>query len=475
MSTLTLMRSNVAEASSSAAAQASLGAILALHAVVLSHADSRGAAGAFVRELALRLRCDRVSLGFCHGLRVQLVAVSDGLTAPSGTPLAERLTACLAEALDQRASLLLPDLRAHAHPRITLAQGRLIEAEGGSVASVPIVAAGVAVGALCAQRRAGPAFTAQELESLEHLACLAGPVLHLMRVNERPLHESMRARLRQRFERLKQPEQAALRYALIAVPLVLAALTGLPADVHIGGHARLEGAVQRVLVAPADGFLKRVNVRPGDRVRSGQVLVELAEQDLQLEKQRWQSQLAQYENAYGAANARADRAQLVINQARVAEAEAQLELVNMKLERGRIEAPFDGLVVQGDLSQSLGMPLQQGAELMTIVPRDQFRVIVEVDERDVGAVRVGQAGSVALSALPWNSMPVRIQRITPMASVLEGRNVFEVEAELLEKTADLRPGLQGSARIQAGRQPLLFSWSRRLVDSARLTFWEWFG
>jgi Barrel-sandwich domain of CusB or HlyD membrane-fusion/GAF domain len=466
----TPLRSNAADSGRDAQA-----ALLDLHAVVLSHADLRSAAAALVRETALQFGYDRVCLGFARGDRVELLALSDGLPAADGTPLAERLNAALAEALDQRASLLLPESRAQAQPRITLAHRALLDAEGGCAASVPIVAAGVTVGALCAQRRGSAVIGPRDLEVLEHLACLAGPALNLMRLNERPLRETVLQRLSQGWERLKQPQKTGLRYALIGTALLLAGLTWLPADVHVGGHARLEGAVQRVLVAPADGFLKRVHARPGDSVQAGQTLIELAEQDLQLEKIRWQSQLAQFENAYGAANARADRAQLVINQSRIAEAEAQLELVEMKLARGRIEAPFDGLVIQGDLSQSLGAPLQQGSELMTIAPRDQFRVIVEVDERDIAALRVGQAGSVALSALPWDSLAVRVKRITPIATALEGRNVFEVEAELLEKSAELRPGLQGSARIHVGRQPLLWSGSRRLVEAARMTWWEWFG
>ncbi|MFZ2651430.1 MAG: HlyD family efflux transporter periplasmic adaptor subunit [Burkholderiaceae bacterium] len=455
--------------------QAALRALLDLHAAVLSHADLRGAAAALVSQTAAHFGYDRVSLGFARGDRVELLALSDGVAAAIGTPLVERLSAAMAEALDQGASLLVPESRAQAHPRITLAQRRLLDTEGGSVASVPIVAAGVSVGALCAQRRGSTVIRPNELEVLEHLACLAGPALHLMFLNERPLRETARQRLRQWWEGLKRPEQSALRYSFIGVALLLVGLTWMPADFYVGGHARLEGAVQRVLVAPADGFLKSVHARPGESVRAGQTLIEFAEQDLQLERIRWQSQRAQFENAYGAANARADRAQLVINQSRIEEAEAQLELVEMKLARGRIEAPFDGLVIQGDLSQSLGAPLQQGSELMTIAPRDQFRVIVEVDERDIAALRIGQTGSVALSALPWNSLAVRVKRITPIASALEGRNVFEVEAELLEHSAELRPGLQGSARILAGRQTMLLNWSRRLVEATRMTWWEFFG
>ena len=293
-----------------------------------------------------------------------------------------------------------------------------------------------------------------------------------MRLNQRSLAERLRDAARHAWA--DHGRRRARRIG-IAAAVLLAVLALLPLQWQIGGRARLEGEVQRLLVAPADGFLRQVHARPGDTVKAGQVLVELADQDLQLEQQRWQSTLAQHENAYATANAHADRAQQVIHQSRAAEAEAQLALVQMKLERGRIEAPFDGLVVQGDLSQSLGAPLAQGAELLTLAPQGRFRVIVEVDERDIAQVAVDQQGSLALSALPWDTLPIRVARITPVATPLEGRNVFEVEAALLAPGAQLRPGLQGSAHIVVGRRPWLFGASHRVVDGARRLWWEWWG
>jgi hypothetical protein len=80
-------------------------------------------------------------------------------------------------------------------------------------------------------------------------------------------------------------------------------------------------------------------------------------------------------------------------------------------------------------------------------------VIVEVDERDIGRIRVGQPGSLALSALPWDTLPLAVTRITPMASAVEGRNVFEVEAALDAQPDSLRPGLRGVARLRWGASP----------------------
>ena len=447
------------------------GAAVDLQAALLSQATLREAGTAWVRTLADTFAFDRVALGLCRHGDWSTDALTSGPAIGAGTPAFDRLRRAWSEALDQSATIVFPETRNAAHPRITLAHSRLQANPAAGLATLPLVAAGRQIGALTVERHAGPV-TAPEVDTLEHLACLAAPVLQLMQLNQRGTVERLRDTLHQLWT--DHGHRQARRGAAVAA-LLLAAAVLVPLPWQIGGHARLEGAVQRVLVAPADGFLRKVNARPGETVKAGQVVVELADQDLQLEQQRWQSALAQHENAYAAANAHADRTQQVIHQSRVAEAEAQLALVQMKLERGRIAAPFDGLVVQGDLSQSLGAPLNQGAELMTLAPLGQFRVIVEVDERDIASVAVGQSGSLALSALPWDTLPLRVVRITPIATPLEGRNVFEVEAQLLAPGATLRPGLQGSAHIVVGRSPWLVSASRRLVDSARLAWWGWWG
>ena len=443
-----------------------------LQAALLAQPRLAEAGAAWVHELAAQFGFDRVAFGLRHGGESRAVASTGKASASaSAADTADRLRRAWDEALDQSATLALPDPRPQAHPRITLAHSRLRDTPAGAVASVPLVAAGVAIGAVTVERHAGP-ITAAELEALEHGACLAAPVLQLMQLNERSTTE----RLRDAWSELRaSPARAGWRRAALAGAALFAFAALWPIDWRIGGHARLEGTVQRLLVAPADGFLREVHARPGEAVKAGQVLVELADQDLQLEQQRWQSALAQYENATAAANARADRSQQVIQQSRAAEAQAQLDLVQMKLDRGRIEAPFDGIVVQGDLSQQLGAPLTQGAELMTVAPLGGFRVIVEVDERDIATVAPGQTGSLALSALPWDSWPIRVTRITPMAAALEGRNVFEVEATLLAPGPGLRPGLQGTAKIVVGQRSWLASASRRLVDGARVALWGWWG
>jgi multidrug efflux pump subunit AcrA (membrane-fusion protein) len=85
--------------------------------------------------------------------------------------------------------------------------------------------------------------------------------------------------------------RAGLAIAAAAVALLIAAV--LPVDDPVSAPARVEGAEQRALSAPVDGYLSRVHVRPGDAVRADQVLVALDDRDLELERLRWRTEAEQ--------------------------------------------------------------------------------------------------------------------------------------------------------------------------------------
>ena len=78
--------------------------------------------------------------------------------------------------------------------------------------------------------------------------------------------------------------------------------------------------------------------------------------------------------------------------------DARLALLDAQLARSRMLAPFDGVVMEGDLSQTLGAAVERGQRLFQLAPLDEQRIIVEVDERDVAALRPGQAGELRLTA-----------------------------------------------------------------------------
>ena len=447
--------------------------ILELQAAVVSHETFAEAAAAFATEVAAALHFDRAAIGLAPRGTARIVATSHTADFEPHGELFRAFAAAMDEALDQSSTIAFP--AAHgARPLITLAHAELHRRYGGgSVCTIPLVSRGAAFGALTLVRAGGDPVRAEEIALCERVASALAPVLELKHGIERPWHQRLRRGLRKAAGRVVEPGNLASKLGIGVAAGILAGLLFVPVQYRVGAQARIEGSVQRALVAPADGFLRRAHVRPGDRVKTDQVLAELAEDDLRLEHRKLQSEHTQHENAASAALARADRAQYAIAQAKADETRAQVELLDAQLVRGRVQAPFDGVIIKGDLSQSLGAPVRKGEVLLTIAASDKFRLLMEVDERDIGSIAAGQNGSVALGALSDRALRFRVERVTPVATAREGRNFFEVEGALEDTPPVLRPGLQGVAKIEAGRRPLAWIWTHRLIEGLRLGLWSW--
>ena len=418
---------------------------------------------------------ERVSIGLHEAGRTRLIATSHLDLAQLPVELEPALLGAMDEALEQGLTLACPAADEGGDP--LLVEHRLLQRlVGGAVATVPLGTAGRPLAAVCVERRgASPdaGFSADELQRLERLLVLAAPALRWMHAGTEPGLRRLRRDLLRGLAALRQPERRASRHWLLGAAVMVTLAAIVPLEDPVAGRARIEGAEQRVMAAPTDGFIKTAHVRPGDQVRAGAPLVDLLEADLRLEADRWTSQLAQHENAYAAAMGRSDRVAASTSIARVSEAQAQLALVTEQLARGRIVAPFDGQVIQGDLSQQIGAPVRQGDALLTLAKSGRHRVIVEVDEVDIARVQAGQQGRLALSSLPWDREDLVVERIAPLARAVDGRNVFEVEAHLLGTRAELRPGLLGRADIVSGRAPLLWGWTRHALLRLRVALWAW--
>lgn len=444
-----------------ARAQSSQDAVLRCQAALLARGPLEQAATALAAELAEVLQCRRVSVGLLEDDCIRVVGSSQAGDIDPRHDAAAAIAAAMHEALDQQLSLGWPALAGS--EAITLAHRQL--AVTAHACSIPLVADAKALGALTLERDAPP-FTALDIAIGEDVASFCAPVLAMKRDAGRPLTRRARAWIAQRLER-----ESGRRKAWLAAAAVLALAVAVPLPWRVSAPARLEGAVQRAVVASADGFLQQVNVRPGDRVQAGQLLGQLSSQDLELERRRRESEMRQHENAYRAAQARNDRTQMVVSQSRAAEAQALLTLAETQLDRSQLVAPFDGVVIKGDLTQNLGAPVKKGEVLMVLSPSDQFRLILEVDEADIAAVRVGQRGQLALAARPEQALAFTTRRIVPLATAADGRNYFEVEAALDAPQPDLRPGLSGIAKVDAGLRPLAWLLLHRAADWLRLALW----
>lgn len=455
-------------------ARARLETVLDLIAAGLDQESFKDACRMAVTRLALKLGCERVGIGFVRRGYAHVVAVSHSAEFGKQMNLVRKLGEAMDEALDQRTVILFPP--AAGDPHITRAHAALAESHGcGAILTTPLFVKDRFVGAVTFERPADRPFGAEEIATAECIASVIGAVLDDKRLNDRWLVTKAADALGAQLGRLFGPGHLVRKSVLVGLLLLAAFAYFAKGAYRVVADAGVEGEVQRAIVAPYNGFIRTAPVRAGDRVADGQVLATLDDRDLALQRLRWvterQRKLYEYEKALGERN----RAEAKITQTEAEQAEAQINLIDEQMVRAKLYAPFDGLVVSGDLSQAIGGAVQRGQLLFEIAPLDRYRILLDVDESQIGDVRVGERGELVVTSLPSEAFGFKVSKITPVARAKEGRNFFQVEAQLDSVPPQIRPGMRGVGKIDVDERRLVWIWTRSFMSWLKISLWRWGG
>ncbi len=252
-------------------------------------------------------------------------------------------------------------------------------------------------------------------------------------------------------------------------------------------------ACRRAKLAPGiGGQIAALRVREGDRVKAGQILLELWNHDLEAQRA-----LAERESEAGEARARAaclnadnaareaDR-QRKLQERRMASEElvdravtgaqagqadceaaratarvstAQLGVVRAQLERTRLTAPFDGVIaeVSGEVNEYVtpsppGIPTPPAVDL---IDDSCYYISAPIDEVDAAKVRLGLPARVTLDAFGDRTFAGTVRRIAPYVLDLEKQaRTVEVEVEIADPPRDspLLAGYSADVEIVAERR-----------------------
>ena len=183
---------------------------------------------------------------------------------------------------------------------------------------------------------------------------------------------------------------------------------------------------QSVMLRPeVAGRVKQLGFTDGQRVRKGQVLVQLDDV-----LQRAEIKQAQAQVAIAQANFKRNQelvaqnfvAQRVLEEsaANLQVVEAQLALSCARLSRMAILAPFDATV--GIRNVNIGDYVKDGADLINLEDTSTMFVDFRLPERFQGKIRLQQQVELTLDAFPGRSFKARVEAIDPLLDV-NGRSV----------------------------------------------------
>lgn len=447
---------------------------------VMAEREPEAAARWVVNRLAEVLPCRRAMIGLLRGKTMQLASIS----GTAGFEPRSNLLSAAREALLE--AITLQQVQAWPHEdddgaHLGLSAGALAdygrEADARAALVLPLIHQGRLIAALLLDF-AVP-LDNETLPFSRTLALALAPALELQQRASRSLSARMRQSVHETLQLITGPRHPGLKLVgMLALTVVLLAAL-VPVEFRVRAPATVEGRVQRAAVAPFDGFIAEAPARAGERVSRGDLLARLDDRDLRLEDAKWSAESELAERKLREAMAKGSLVAVRLAQAEVDQAHAELALLREKLARVAITAPFDGIVVKGDLSQQIGAPVAQGKPLFEVAPLDAYRVVLKVDERDIADLRQAADGELVLAGLPGQRFAIRISTLSPVASAEDGHNSFRVEAQVQPTAADgganaaqhIRPGMEGVAKVLADEHSLFWVMFHHLFDWMRYTAW----
>ncbi len=238
--------------------------------------------------------------------------------------------------------------------------------------------------------------------------------------------------------------------SIIVVTLLLA----IPIPHRVDCPCALQPTERRFAIAPHDGILLESFVKTGDLVKANQPVARMDDRELILELSDLSAQRESASKKRDVNRSTRDAAATKISEYEVAQLDAKIELVRMRLENLEIKSETNGIVLQGDLEDARGAPVRRGDVLMEFSPLEQLKLEVDVPESDVAYLEVGQRATIVLDGNPFDPISAEIQSIHPMSEVRNNVNVFVAEASIPNAEQRLKPGMQGRAKVNAGWSPV---------------------
>lgn len=221
------------------------------------------------------------------------------------------------------------------------------------------------------------------------------------------------------------------------------------------------------------GTIQKLHADFNDRVRAGQVLVELdpslfraaldqssaklanAEATLKLALANAGRTKALFEKGY-VARAEWDQAEQAIGvgRAQVAQAKAEMRRDETNLRYSVIASPVSGIVVSRnvDVGQTVAASFQTPI-LFTIAENlKRMQIDTTVAEADVGGIRVGQVATFTVDAFPGREYQGRVRQIRLNSQVLQNVVTYNVVIDVANPDETLLPGMTAFVNIVTARR-----------------------
>ena len=261
--------------------------------------------------------------------------------------------------------------------------------------------------------------------------------------------------------------QTRIRWAAALVAVLL-----IPIRLTVLAPGELVPAHPIVIRAPLDGVVDSFHVQPNQAVKKNQPLFGFDEALIRSRLEVAEQSLATAETEYRQTTQQAlldakYRTQLALLTGKIEEKRAEAEFLREQLQRSRVLAPQDGVVLFDDPSEWAGRPVSVGERIMRLAATHDSEVEAWLPLADAIALEPGAAVKLYLNSSPLSPVSARLRYMAHDAVQRpDGAYAYRVRATLDEPTGH-RVGLKGTAKLHGDWVPLAYWMLRRPLAAAR--------
>jgi len=225
-------------------------------------------------------------------------------------------------------------------------------------------------------------------------------------------------------------------------------LLAIPLPYRVGCDCEIQPVMRRFVASPHDGILEKTFVESGDLVEANQIVAHLDGRQLRIELSALRAEHEGAKKRCDSARAKRDIALSQIAKSEMKRHGARIELIEQQLLNLEVRSIIAGIVVSGDLEKVEGAPLEMGQTLFEIAPLDEMVAEIGIPESEIQYVKPGMSVAIKLNAFPFETWTGTIKQIDPRTEIIQDETVFIAQVRLPNTSNQLRPGMQGSAKIK---------------------------
>jgi HlyD family secretion protein len=137
----------------------------------------------------------------------------------------------------------------------------------------------------------------------------------------------------------------------------------------------------------------------------------------------------------------------VVAETQINQARAMLDAAQSRLAYTTITAPRDGILMGRNIEK--GSVVQSGKALFVLAPNGINQLVITIDEKNLGLIRIGETALASADAYPDQKFTAKVSYINPSVDIT--RASIEVKLDVLNAPAFLRQDMTVSVDIEVGQ------------------------